>query len=225
MQGVLPWLPDWLYGIVHRVGRPHDPVRPWQPYASVNPSFAEAHGVSARARAHGRDERLRLQHDTRTARSKVLPRAYATSDGVMAGLQARFGLDIRDPTGDTRLAEFCLSLPEVQYSQHGVRRRLIRRAMADRVPAEILDNRRRGLQTSDWHAQLLRHQNRLVEEIARIGRSDLARRAIDLPRLRRLVDELPAVKPADPRALADYRFVLEYGLEVGRFILWAESAP
>ena len=53
--------------------------------------------------------------------------------GINGAYSALYGVDIRDPTGDARIAQFCLSLPEGQCSRQGVSRSLIRRAMADRL--------------------------------------------------------------------------------------------
>ncbi len=224
-RGVMPWLPDRLYAAARRIRRFGSPIEPpSRGFAPIHPAFASQQKVIERARAKGPDDRLRQQADGRAQRAAVLARMGGTIEGVFAGLEARSGLEIRDPTADVRLAEFCLSLPENQFCRDGRRRWLIRRAMADRLPAGILDNRRRGLQVADWHAQLMRHRPRLLSELARIAESDLARRAIDLARLQHLIDALPEVDPGNPRALTDYRGVLEHGLEVGRFILWAESA-
>ena len=35
--------------------------------------------------------------------------------GINGAYSAMYGVDIRDPTADARIAEFCLSLPEEQY--------------------------------------------------------------------------------------------------------------
>lgn len=58
----------------------------------------------------------------------------------------------RDPTGDKRVVEFCLSLPYECYFYHdkGLDRGLIRQAMLGIVPSEILDNfGYKGLQAAD----------------------------------------------------------------------------
>lgn len=224
-SGVLPLLPTWMYRAVRRLRRPLGPaLHPWQLYAAIDARFAREQRVRERARAMGPDGRLRQSRDTRTPRWQVLSRVGSILDGQTAGYRARFGLDLRDPTADPQVAEFCLSLPEGQFVRDGQRRWLVRRAMADRVPALILDNTRRGLQSAAWHPRLLRHRDRLFAEIARIERSDLARRAIDLPRLRRLVEAMPSANPVDAGVEANYRGVLDLGLEAGRFILWTESA-
>jgi asparagine synthase (glutamine-hydrolysing) len=223
-QGVLPWAPSWLYRGLTGLRRPGGRAgAPWQPCAAIDPAFASAHRVAARARAKGEDGRRRQQPNGRATRTAVIGRAFGTMEGAFAGIQARFGLDLRDPTSGLGMVEFCLSLPEDQFCRGGRRRWLIRRAMADRLPSEILDNPKRGLQTAAWHPYLLQHRSRLTDEVARMGDSDLARRAVDRDKLRRLIDLLPSVDPADRRSFVDYRGALELGLEMGRFIRWAEA--
>jgi asparagine synthase (glutamine-hydrolysing) len=221
-QGIAPWLPAWCYRGLQRLRDPlgragHLQQRP----AAINPSFAGP-AVGARAASESSGDRSRLQPGSRAERSALLSRAPLATDGLMAGLQARFGIELRDPTADSRVVEFCLAVPEDQYRRGGEPRWLIRRAMAGRVPAEILDNRKRGLQAADWLSQLQAHQERMRIELDLAGQSDLVRRALDLPRLRRLVDALPSADAADFRVLADYRGVLDHGLDVARFILWVE---
>jgi asparagine synthase (glutamine-hydrolysing) len=224
-QGVLPWLPTSLYLGIQTLMSPGTAHRhPWRAWSPINPVFEAAHRVRARALGRGHDDRLRVQPDTRAMRYGFLHRAGERSDGLFAGCQARFGLEARDPTADRRLVEFCLSLPEDQYERHGRTRWLIRRAMADRLPVEILDNPRRGLQAANWFAPMLQHRHRMFDELAQFEQSELARRAIDLQKLRRLIDAMPSADAAAAETARDYRGVLELGLAAGRFILWAEAA-
>lgn len=69
------------------------------------------------------------------------------------GILAGWGLDERDPTSDRRFLEFCFSLPPEQLIGEGMTRRLARRALADRVPAEVLHGPR-GYQGADWYERV-----------------------------------------------------------------------
>lgn len=224
-QAVVPNLPHALFLLAQQIRHPGTPARyPWRPWAAIHPEFERAHRVRERAAAKGADPRLRPGPDTRAVRLFMLHRVPDMFDGYFAGCQARFGVEVRDPTADSRLIEFCLALPERQYQDHGHSRWLVRRAMAHRLPPAILENRQRGLQAADWLVSLQRHQDRLRDELARLAECDLASRAIDLARLRRIVDRLPTTRVGDPHAMRDARGVLEHGLMAGRFILWAERA-
>lgn len=225
--GIMPLLPTPLYCAIRRARRP-DGARsranlPWRAYSAVNPEFAATQRVDERARATGPDFRLRLRPDTRGQRYKTLERAADLGDGLAAGYQALFGIDGRDPTSDVRIVEFCLSLPEEQYLRDGQARWLVRRAMTKRLPPEVLDNKTRGLQAADWFERLRGAHTRIVDELTLLEQSDVARRAIDLARLRRLVEQMPHADAGAEKTLADYRGVLEFGLMTGRFIRWCEA--
>ena len=134
-----------------------------------------------------------------------------------------FGVETRCPPVDARLVEFCLALPEDQYLRDGQPRWLIRRAMADRLPPVVLRNRKRGLQAADWFERLSAIRPQICEELAQLEQSELARRALDLPRLRRLVEHWPQGRWGEMQVLTSYRMLLESGLMVGRFIRWFEA--
>jgi asparagine synthase (glutamine-hydrolysing) len=122
-----------------------------------------------------------------------------------------------------RIAEFCLSLPEDQYRRGAVSRWLIRRAMADRLPPEILDSSRRGVGTADWFERLSGARARVFETLDLLEQSETASTVLDLSRMRRLADRIDQ-PPADPvQKMTDYRFVLERGLMMGRFLCWFEG--
>lgn len=225
-QGVLPNLPTWLYLAIGRARFPGDPAgwsyQPWRAVSAIHPDFARVHQVDERARAKRPDIRLRLYPDTRPTRLGVMARLADVVDGIDGGYQARFGIESRDPTGDPRLARFCMSLPETQYLRNGRSRWLIRRAMQSHLPVEILENRRRGVPAADWLERMVFRRDHIQNELALLGRIPMARCAIDLARLARLAGTLERADAARPQDLSDYRGALETGLTVGRFIRWFE---
>src|ERR1700727_272421 len=72
----------------------------------------------------------------------------------------------------------------------GVSRSLIRRAMADRLPAEIVNGTRHGIDTADWFERLSDARPTVDEELRLLERNETARAVLDLPRLRGLADTL-----------------------------------
>jgi asparagine synthase (glutamine-hydrolysing) len=152
----------------------------WSTFSPINPEFARAQRVAARSRARGCDHWVRRRVDSperRLARLMHVQRLIC----VNSAFQALHGTDIRDPTADTRIAEFCLSLPEDQYRRGGVSRWLIRRAMADRLPTEILAGRRRGIDTADWFERLSGARDQVFEALRLLEQSETAAAVLDLP--------------------------------------------
>jgi asparagine synthase (glutamine-hydrolysing) len=135
----------------------------------------------------------------------------------------RHGFEMRDPHADRRLLEFLLLVPEPLYRRNGVPRSFARAVFADRLPREILDERRRGANTVTWFRRLDARRQDLANEVERLAASPLARRMIDLPRLERLMEQWPADEHAAEKRRDEYRFALARGIHVGRFIRWVEG--
>ncbi len=134
------------------------------------------------------------------------------------GLHRRLGLQVTDPTGDRRVVEFCLTIPEEQFILKGEPRSLLRRAMRGLVPDAILDSRQRGLQAADRFAILSRQRSRIQEELARMEKSPLVNAVFDLPRMRRLADTWPDGGSATKADETAYGFGLAQALAVGHFL-------
>ena len=195
----------------------------WSPLSPINPEFAREQRVAERSRARDCDRWLLRRVDTPAARLRHLMDDVHHISGINGAYSALYGVDIRDPTGDARIAQFCLSLPESQCSRQGGSRSLIRRAMADRLPAEIVTGARHGIDTADWFERLSDARATVDEELRLLDRSETARAVLDLPRLRELANGMDSA-PADAyQRLLDYRNVLERGLMAGRFLRWFED--
>jgi asparagine synthase (glutamine-hydrolysing) len=223
-QGVLPLLPTGLVRALAILRHPSQAARNGpKAHSPIHPDFALSQRVDDRAREKGRTFEIRDLADTRALRARVVLATTVLSDGLDCGYQALFGVTTRQPASDVRLFEFCLAVPEEQYQHKGQTRWLFRRAMAERLPPEILANPKRGLQAADWFERLCRAQAQVLEVLTRLEQSDLAKRALDLPRLRRLAEDLPRAASGPTQLLADSRGVLDLGLMTGCFIRWVET--
>lgn len=102
-----------------------------------------------------------------TRKEKFSNLAIANKNGAVATkLSLRYGLWERDPTGDSRVIRFCLSVPFEQYVQNGRDRALIRTAMKDYLPDEVrLNQRVRGVQPADWLHRMLPCWDTFMEEL------------------------------------------------------------
>jgi len=216
-------MPDSLYRSHHRLrGRnPDDVTR----FSLLNPEFAGDVGLAAQWRAQGYDPYHALR-----GTSGPQWRAFHLFDGNQLARDARAqrywsdGKQIRVPHADRRLLEFCLSVPEPMYRQNGIPRSFARRVLADRLPAEILHERRRGVQSPLWFRTLNARRNDIAREVERFEASALARCVLDLPRMRRLLAEWPCDETAAQSRNRDYKFALARGVHVGQFICWLEGA-
>lgn len=103
----------------------------------------------------------------------------------------RRGIEMRDPTLDRRVVEFCLSIPDEEFLRGGKARAVFRRAFGKDVPAEVLANERIGRQGYGRH-QCTRHSlPGFRDEIDRVPEQSPARRLFDLDALAQLANTPP----------------------------------
>lgn len=93
---------------------------------------------------------------------------------------AHFNLDVRDPSADIRLLEFCLGIPDEIHAHGWETRRLIRKAMKGLVPDPILQNKKRGQQASDVALRVIEHKESLLAELRELAKNDLVREYLDM---------------------------------------------
>jgi asparagine synthase (glutamine-hydrolysing) len=134
--------------------------------------------------------------------------------GVLAG----WHIDGRDPTADVRLLEYCLAVPMEQFLHNGTPRALARHALADRLPKLVVEERRRGLQAADWHERLTAVRHCVAAELDRLDACAAATKALDLPRLHRLVENWPAGGWERAEVYGPYRLALARAISAGHFL-------
>jgi asparagine synthase (glutamine-hydrolysing) len=158
--------------------------------------------------------------DGADAQSSRLRRIKLVDRGLYCNfVRRRHGVALVSPATDRRLAELAFAIPDAQYRKDGVSRSLIRRAMADRLPPDVVNEEHWGHQGADWHLRMSAERALYKEELARLERSPLARRCLDLPRLRRTLEEWPESPQGIPSEKLDhFRYVLGRGLATGRFL-------
>lgn len=161
------------------------------------------------------DLSYQLKLDGRAWRLRALSRIDTGNDDK--GALARHHLDVRDPTADLRLVEFCLSVPTGLFLHKGIPRFLPRLALADRVPAACLHHPLKGLQAVDWHEGLSAARSQVRDEIGRVAASPAAG-LLDLDRLRRLERDWPNGGWHRAEVAQSYRLALLRGLSAGHFV-------
>jgi asparagine synthase (glutamine-hydrolysing) len=213
-ETVGPWFPSAAWIWLRKARRNDDPDL--FAYSAINPArFAEL-DLPKRARDAGRDLAGRPWKDGFDERVWCLDRC--DSGETLKGGLAERRLDVREPLADVRLLEFCLSVPMDQFLRNGTPRALARRVLADRVPSLVLELDKRGLDNADWHERLTAARGELTEEINRLGACMPAARALDLPRLRRLVQDWPAGDWHRPEISSAYRLALLRAISTGHFL-------
>jgi asparagine synthase (glutamine-hydrolysing) len=185
-------------------------------YTAINlRRFAEL-DMQVRARDRHLDLTYRPWKDSFSMRLWALQRDDPGNciKGVLAGWQ----IDQRDPTADLRLVEFCLSVPTEQFLRNGMQKALACRALADRLPKKVLEEKRKGLQAADWHETLTATRNRVAAELDRFDDCPAAAKALDLPRLHQLVENWPSGGWEKQEVFLRYRYALLRAISTGHFL-------
>lgn len=224
-RAVVPNMPDWLYnrylgsGLGNRISG-------YLSFSPINPDYAREMDVAGRMADMGWDDRYRKPGTRREMMRIMVERGGRDGGGAIGeSFKALTGVQNRDPLGDRRILEFCYAIPDDQFFRHGTDRRLIRRMMAGRLPAEIREAPR-GDQSADWHGRMARDLPRIRAELDRLASDPAMAARLDILRLQRLVDNWPTQTPL---SAADHRdlFVMRYGigraLAVARFIHQVEG--
>lgn len=206
-----PFLPANLWRVINRWRGRHFHL---EDYSCVN--LQSAAKLRDDAAADGLDFSYRPRRDPFGTRRWVLERADLGNynKGYLGG----WGIDMRDPTADRALVELCLRIPAEEFIHRGLSRALARRALADRLPTEVVTETRKGLQGIDWHEGLSGARDEVLLEVMRIRNSPEAIKVLQKDKLSELLDNWPAANWHNSEVTSLYRLALLRGISGGHFV-------
>jgi asparagine synthase (glutamine-hydrolysing) len=192
-----------------------------QDYSAVNPAWSQQMGTEQRAKQAGGDTSFQPAWQGRLQRIQSIS---MQDNGDYNALANAYGIEVRDPTADVRLIEFCLAVPESQYLGGGHFKWLLRRLMKDVLPPEILDVKTRGLQSADWPEQIDRSIPQIREELEKLKAHGSASGYLDIESLEQALADWPTTEVFNSQETElRYRTRMLRGLSVGRFIRYADE--
>ncbi|WP_166038196.1 asparagine synthetase B [Sphingosinicella sp. YJ22] len=206
-----PFMPGWLWQSINRRMGKHFRLGD---YSAVN--LATAQALQADAAAAGLDFSYRPRRDPVGTRRWVIGRV--DMGNYNKGYLGGWGIDVRDPSADRRLLELCLSIPAEQFLKDGLPRSLARRVLADRLPAAVVQERRKGLQAVDWHEGVAAARDEARLEAERIAAVDGAAEILETGKLGALLDDWPEGGWNSNKVTSRYRLALLRGLSGGHFL-------
>jgi asparagine synthase (glutamine-hydrolysing) len=130
---------------------------------------------------------------------------------------ALYGLDVRDPTADRRLVELCLSFPPDRLvSRQGTPSPVYEAAFKDRIPAQVMQNRKRGHQGADWFE--LFDKAEVAAIMRRSSENRFVRELFDLDQIDRMIASWPDKGSTEGLTLLPHRNQLLGAVGVADFI-------
>lgn len=213
-----PLVPTWLRRVADRP-LVRDPIGDWVSSTALSSErFAEIDLNRVMPRLLDQTEVAW----TRDNRHRFLGSA-AQADTRSATL-ALWGVESADPTSDRGLFEKALAQPEWWRRHRGIDRAICRRAMADRLPPEIVNRTTRGAQVPDWYDRLTDMREVLVEEYEAVRDHPVSRDLLDTDRLDVAFREWPerdATGTLD--VMKTHMLAMPRALLVSRYLRWFEE--
>ena len=183
--------------------------------SAIHPAFAQRIDLKRRQiRAESRDRnvpyRWRTPLDQRLA---ILLPGRSIGGAIWAEIGAYYGIEVRDPTLDKRVMEYCLSVPDRFFIGPDQQDRwLIREGMKEILPDPVRLNQQRGRQSADIVARVRRSETE-IENALQALRGSLAADYLDLAKMEALFerrDDSPS-----PTLAHQTRAVLLKGIDAG----------
>lgn len=137
---------------------------------------------------------------------------------IFGATLAAWDIDLRDPTIDRRVVEFCYAIPDEQFFFRGQQRRLLRRAMSGLLPQAILDEKRHGRQAADWPEAGAKAKTELLADIERLAQNDVTAKILDIKRMRELTTAWDPAKIVGDERLYDTYLRVQVAITAGRFV-------
>jgi len=189
----------------------------FESWCPLNPEWAAEMRLAERSKDMGHDPHYAPMGSTRSLRQMMLDSIGGESGDIVQAMDLISGVPSRDPTAYRPLLEFCFNIPDEQYIRNG--QSLAKRMLKDRIPDMVLNERRRGLQAADWHLRLSRQRNELRTELDVLADDPKMAAMLNIPRLRKVLDEWPDKTPLNPKDPATYaHLAVSRGLTTARFI-------
>jgi asparagine synthase (glutamine-hydrolysing) len=189
--------------------------RPWQAYSALNIHLASELDLDGRMREAGYDPTYTFS-PLEDIHLRFFWPVWGIGAGIWSEMTARHSISILDPTFNQSMVEFLLRVPDDQFRHGGKSSFLMNRAFRNRLPAQVLNGQRKGLQGADLGHRILRELPAFRESLNSLDSLPEAQDILDMPLLHRCLDEL--VAKVDPDTTARAGVILIRGLGVGLFL-------
>ena len=181
-------------------------------YSFIHEDFIRQLGLNDKDKINMQVERI----DPLTERMLMIILNGAMTGTFWPYFGASYSMDVRDPTADVRLLEYCMGVPDEQHTFEGGERMLIRRAMSGILPDSVRWNIIRGLQAADIRTRLINQREELEGELFRLAAATEIGQYLDIQAMRNALKVL-LTPNLQPHATIVHAFLRD--MNIGYFLL------
>ena len=179
--------------------------------------------LSATMRQHFRRADREIRQPSPDNRRETIASLRLMDSAEHAAASNLAGLERRDPTADRRLLEFCLGIPENLFLREGQTCWILKQALGDQLPREVLNPSTKGYQAADW-ASNLGPREHYDTMLASLSAHPTASRLLDIDGLRAVLNDWPESGFDTVKHQTAFRYKLLRGMAAGSFIRYVENS-
>ena len=221
-QCLMPLLPTPLWRRVRGLvfGRTRSMLELMQP---LRREYREASGADRRLRDIGLVFERYEPWNARHARQLLFQNDDGEAAEIYQAFEQMYGVAQRDPFAYRPLVEYCWGLPTRMFMRDGSMRWLAKELAKSIMPDAQRQNRLNGRWDADWHLRIGRRRADYLATLEQIERDERLSPMIDVPRLRKVLEEWPESTEVQIRAYSTREFAVPRGLLTARFINFVEG--
>ncbi|HVH48561.1 MAG TPA: asparagine synthase-related protein [Sphingomicrobium sp.] len=221
-QCIMPLLPARLWrgtrGLLF--GRSGSMLELMQP---LRREYREASGANRRLRKAGLVFERYEPWNARHARQLLFQNDDGEAAEIYQAFEQMYGVAQRDPFAYRPLVEYCWGLPTKMFMRDGSTRWLAKELAKGIMPEAQRQNRLNGRWDADWHLRIGRRRADYLATLEQIERDERLGQMIDVPRLRKVLEDWPDSTDVQIRAYSTREFAVPRALLTARFIKYVEG--
>jgi asparagine synthase (glutamine-hydrolysing) len=187
---------------------------PWKNYSAIKLEYAKEIGLNTLMRKGGHDPLFRKKKNPVDTRINIINPGINQVGSLWQDIGSNYGIEVRDPTFDKQLMEFCISIPDSYYRTKEYDRFMVRQSLKGYLPENVLWNKKRGYQSADIFFRIKEDEKRLWQILNVLEESKQVKRYMDIQKMKLILNSLNT----DKKSTSQLGTILMRGIGVGVFL-------
>lgn len=190
---------------------------PFLEYSAIKKEYTINNKVAEQMQAEDHDPSFSKSATPLATRLNIIKPGRSIIGFLYSQAAAWNNIEMRDPTIDKCLLEFCLSLPDHIYVSGGKDRMLLRKSFDGKLPHEVLWNMNRGKQSADIGYRIVKFKDSGIDLLNEFSCSSFCNEILDLNKMKKMLNDLG--KGAESYNNPKLGTILLRGITAGLFML------